>query len=53
MAEMKTAPMLRGKKGTWGDFMVHYSRVDNVMNLSKEMLNEPHTLSVARVIMEN
>ena len=45
--------MPRGKKGTWEDFMVHYSRVSDVTNLSKEMLNGPHTLSVDRMIMEN
>jgi hypothetical protein len=32
---------------------VHYSRVNNVTNMSKKMLNGPQTLSVDRVIMEN
>ena len=53
MAETKTAPLPRGKKGTGEDFMVHYSRVNNVTNMSKQMLNGPQTLSVDRVIMEN
>jgi hypothetical protein len=33
--------------------LVHYSRVNNVTNMSKKMLNGPQTLSVDRVIREN
>jgi hypothetical protein len=32
---------------------VHCSRVNNVTNMSKKMLNGPQTLSVDRVITEN
>jgi hypothetical protein len=32
---------------------VRYSRVNNVANLSKELLNGPQTLPVGRVITEN